>query len=191
MLMVLGWLIFNKGELAPRPEVRRRIRSLNFPPDLPFGNNRVTVLPDAPEEDPSKVEIIGRRKVIHRQDGKIVYEHIPVPEPAPRPATVIRPTPKPYWEEHGWTRANGEYSGSYKTPHGSWRGTIIEEPFGDWTFLINEPPRRVLHGGHGACFFDWTTDRTKRIHFKIPPESVDAGIQAVEWTIAESFRGES
>jgi hypothetical protein len=56
-----------------------------------------------------------------------------------------------------------------------------------WTFLIHRPPREVMHGSHGACFHDYKTAGTKRIHFNNPPDTLDAGIMSVERTISESF----
>ena len=100
---------------------------------------------------------------------------------------VVQRQEKPYWEEKGWTKNNGDYWGYYKTKYGSWRGRIKELFLGSYEFIIFEPPDYIKNFSHSSCF-RFIGENTVSVHFSRKPKDISAGIIEIERMIGEAYR---
>src|SRR5206468_339113 len=66
----------------------------------------------------------------------------------------VRRDPRPYWLDRGWTLKDATYSGQYKTPFGSWFGSINQSASGRVETFIAHPPSKLRSHPHWPCFRD-------------------------------------
>ena len=109
--------------------------------------------------------------------------------PALRPTgsrILVQRNPQPYWQENGWRKQDGVYSGDFQTRFGRWPGSITVSPGRRIDVLILNPPATLENHPHWPCF-------RKRdggwyfIHPVEPVKDVSAAIISVEKTINESY----
>lgn len=103
------------------------------------------------------------------------------------PAIPIQRREIPYWQERGWVRRGNQYTGSYQTAHGSFRGRIEEERSGRATFHLFEPSREIQNGGHWACFAP-RGNGWYLVHMGRRPRDVSSGILTIERLITEAYQ---
>ena len=114
------------------------------------------------------------------------YAIRPPPPHVLRKSTLVKRTPRPYWDEHGWRREGGKYSGLYQTRFGNWAGYATVSPSGRVEVFIQHPPAVLEQHPHWQCF-------NKRhngwyfVHSTSPISDVSAGIINVEKTITEAY----
>jgi hypothetical protein len=101
--------------------------------------------------------------------------------------THIRRRQLPYWQERGWQRAGGTYTGTYQTAHGSFLGRIEDRGYDNFRFYIVAPPPELERSSHWACF----TPRGRNaylVHMARRPKDVSSGILTIERLITEAFQ---
>ena len=102
------------------------------------------------------------------------------------PATVVQRRQIPYWQERGWTHQDRTYTGSYRTPYGSFFGQITEHRGGHIDFWLYMPSDEIRRHSHWACFQhrgnDWYL-----VHMAKPPRDVSSGIITIERLITEAY----
>jgi hypothetical protein len=74
------------------------------------------------------------------------------PERTGGDAMIVRRAETPYWEQRGWKKARGGYSGFFRTKHGSFRGKADISPAGLTQMFIRDPPECLRNHSHWACF---------------------------------------
>jgi hypothetical protein len=101
-------------------------------------------------------------------------------------AVIVLPDIRPLWQIKGWQKQSEyELIGAFRTPQGSFVGKITITD-GKPSYYIQNPPKQLLNGSHGACF----RRRLKGwywIHFSKEPRDLDSGIAAVERLIFEAL----
>ncbi len=99
---------------------------------------------------------------------------------------VVYRIPIPYWQERGWNKNGGNYTGSFQTPFGQWPGHVTESPGGRVEVFIHNPPPVLESHPHWPCF----NKRDGGWYFVHPVTriaDVSAGILGVEKTIMEAY----
>lgn len=110
----------------------------------------------------------------------------PPPPHIVRKSTLVKRTPRPYWDEHGWRREGGKYSGLYQTRFGNWAGYVTVSPSGRVEVFIQHPPAVLEQHPHWQCFFQ-RHNGWYFVHSTSPISDVSAGIINVEKTITEAY----
>lgn len=127
------------------------------------------------DEPTSPNVVVLRRRVVNSDRENSLCSRI-----------VVQRIPRPYWEENGWTRQDGSYTGKYITRYGQWHGSIIVSPSKRIEVFIHDPPTALEKHPHWACF-------NKRnggwyfIHPTEPIKDISAAILNVEKTICEAY----
>lgn len=103
------------------------------------------------------------------------------------PAEQVPRRQLPYWTEQGWARQGNEYTGSYRTPYGSFTGWIQDHGDGDIDFYLHAPPEALRDHAHWACFQD-RGDGWFLVHMGRKPRDVSSGILAIERLVTAAFR---
>ncbi len=103
------------------------------------------------------------------------------------PATVVQRRQIPYWQERGWTQNANRYEGSYRTPFGSFYGTIEQERSGHIHFFLYNPSPEIRQHSHWTCFQD-RGDGWYLVHMAREPRDVSSGIITIERLIMEAYR---
>jgi hypothetical protein len=101
-------------------------------------------------------------------------------------STVVKRTPRPYWEEHGWKRERQTYQGMFQTRFGSWSGYVTKSPGGRVEVFIHNPPTVLERHPHWPCF-NKRKDGWYFVHPIRPIADVSAGIINMEKTITEAY----
>jgi hypothetical protein len=102
------------------------------------------------------------------------------------PRIVVKRNPQPYWQETGWRRQRGNYTGEFHTRHGQWSGLVKVSPGGRIEVYILNPPAALENHPHWDCF----NKRDGGWFFIHPTHSINdvsAAILNVEKTITESY----
>jgi len=94
---------------------------------------------------------------------------------------------RPYWNERGWSRKDGVYTGQFKTEFGNWNGWISESASGRLDTYISNPPRELHKHPHWQCFWKRGDSDWYFVHPRTHVPDVSAAILAVEKTLHESF----
>jgi hypothetical protein len=102
------------------------------------------------------------------------------------PSVTVERRVIPYWQERGWTRADNRYTGSYRTPRGSFYGYADEAHRGYFRFYVFQPPREMEHHGHWACF-QQRGDGWYEVHMARQPRDVSSGIMSIERILHEAL----
>lgn len=103
---------------------------------------------------------------------------------APSPEHIVRQQ-RPYWHERGWVRHGDEYSGTYQTPYGSFRGLAEDRGLGYFKFYLLDVPQALRQSPHWACF----QPRGKKgflVHMGTRPSDISSGILTIERLLTES-----
>jgi len=119
----------------------------------------------------------------------VVFRHRPSNSPALRPAgsrILVQRNPRPYWEENGWRKQEGVYTGEFITRFGRWHGSITVAPSRRIDVYIWNPPAALEKHPHWPCFRK-RDDGWFFIHPVAPVTDVSAAILSVEKTINESY----
>jgi hypothetical protein len=95
----------------------------------------------------------------------------------------------PYWEQQGWARQGHEYTGAYRTAHGSFSGFIRQRPAGI-DFYLYEPPPQLRRHSHWSCFQE-QNDGWYSVHMSRRPADVSSGILAIERLVTEAIEQKS
>jgi hypothetical protein len=103
-----------------------------------------------------------------------------------RPITVIRRREIPYWQERGWTHEGHTYTGSYRTPYGSFYGQISEHRGGHIDFWLYMPSDEIRRHGHWVCFQHRGNDWYE-VHMARMPKDASSGIITIERLITEAY----
>lgn len=113
-----------------------------------------------------KVIVTGTRQII--QPEKVHAQ-------SPR-RLLVTPGKIPYWEDRGWRRTDGRYTGYYL---GKYPGEVVARGK-SFQFFIMNPPKGLKYHPHWQCFISRGKDRFL-VHFTPPrPKNVDSGILAIE-----------
>jgi hypothetical protein len=104
------------------------------------------------------------------------------------PAIPVQRREIPYWQERDWTRNGTRYTGSYRTVHGSFYGTIDEPSRGFFHFFVYQPPQQMEHHSHWTCFQN-RGDGWYEVHMARMPRDVSSGIMSIERILHESLEG--
>jgi len=103
------------------------------------------------------------------------------------PALTVRRREIPYWQERGWTRNGGTYTGSYQTPYAAFHGRIEQGWSGRLDFFLYRPSGQIKNCIHWSCFAprgdDWYL-----VHMARRPGDVSSGIITIERLIAEAYQ---
>lgn len=97
--------------------------------------------------------------------------------------------PRPYWQQMGWKREGDLYRGSYQPLGYSFPGRI-ERSDGTWVFYVwlQDVWPGLTHHVHWGCYRKQSEkDKWFRVHWKVRPTSVDAGILDIERILAEAL----
>jgi hypothetical protein len=100
--------------------------------------------------------------------------------------TVVKRSPRAYWEERGWRRNGRIFEGDYQTAHGSWHGCVSESPGGRVEVFIHNPPPVLERHPHWQCF-NKRNDGWFFVHPVTRVADVSAGILGLEKTITEAY----
>ena len=102
------------------------------------------------------------------------------------PSIPVQRRQIPYWQEHGWTRQGGTYTGSYQTQYSAFWGQITEHRGGHIDFLLYNPSKEIREHSHWTCFQhrgnDWYL-----VHMAKQPKDVSSGIITIERLITEAY----
>ena len=102
------------------------------------------------------------------------------------PAIAVQRRQIPYWQEHGWARQDGIYTGAYQTPYVAFRGWIEQHRSGNIDFFLYCPSEEIRSHSHWTCFQhrgnDWYL-----VHMGKPPKDVSSGIITIERLITEAY----
>jgi hypothetical protein len=101
------------------------------------------------------------------------------------PETHIRRRELPYWQERGWQRAGGMFTGSYQTPYGSFLGQVEDRGGNYFRFYIVDPPEPLRRTSHWACFLP-RGNRGYQVHMARRPNDVSSGIMTIERLITDA-----
>ena len=103
------------------------------------------------------------------------------------PAITVERREIPYWQERGWTRHGDRYTGSYRTPYGTFQGRIEEGRSGSINYFLLSPSREIRNCSHWVCFAprggDWYL-----VHMGRRPKDVSSGIMTIERLITEAYQ---
>jgi hypothetical protein len=99
---------------------------------------------------------------------------------------LVNRIPRPYWEEAGWHKQDGNYDGFYRTRFGTWPGAIAVSPSNRVEVYIHNPPPILRRHPHWQCFFP-RKNGWRFIHSPSEIEDVSAAILSVERTITEAY----
>ena len=102
--------------------------------------------------------------------------------------TLVQRQQISYWQERGWTRNGRIYSGSYKTPHGSFCGHIEQIGGASFEFFLYQPSPEIRRHSHWVCFQDRKND-WYLVHMARKPKDLSSGILTIERLITESYEG--
>ena len=102
------------------------------------------------------------------------------------PSVTVERRVIPYWQERGWTRAKNRYTGSYRTPRGSFFGYADEASRGYFRFYVFQPPREMEHHSHWACFQERGSGWYE-VHMARQPGDVGSGIMRIERILNEAL----
>ncbi|MCC6678638.1 MAG: hypothetical protein IT436_16005 [Phycisphaerales bacterium] len=99
---------------------------------------------------------------------------------------IIRRHSQPLWEERGWRQEGQRLAGWYRTRYGSYAGDINDAFGREPEYYIIKPPKALLNGPHGACF--WQKGRHRYfVHWSQRPDSVNTGILRIEHALQEAM----
>ena len=176
----LGWLRGSEGQegALPPPDFRAHSESRAVP---------ITEIITTP--DPTFMHQ-------HRENETIVATEIPPtavsaqeqPPSQGDEVTVIRHVVEPYWQERHWQPHGKRLDGFYRTPLGSFQGYVEDWQSRSPNFYIIDPPKRLRHHSHWACFRSRGNGRYW-VHFGRTPSSADGGIIEIEKVLAEALSG--
>lgn len=119
----------------------------------------------------------------------VVVQHRPSNPLALRPTgsrILVQRDRRPYWQENGWRKQEGVYSGEFQSRFGRWHGSITVAPSGRIDVYIWNPPAALEKHPHWPCFRK-RDDGWFFIHPVEPVKDVSAAILSVEKTINESY----
>jgi hypothetical protein len=92
----------------------------------------------------------------------------------------------PYWQERGWSRDGDNFTGSYQTPYGGFRGYVQQRAGQSFEFYIFAPPGELRLHSHWSCFQgrgqDWY-----QVHMSRRPADMSSGIMTIERLITEAI----
>jgi hypothetical protein len=98
---------------------------------------------------------------------------------------IVKRTILPLWVIRRWKRHENVFEGYYRTPYGSFEGKIVRRHKGSFDYFLTDPPECLWAHPHGRCFIH-VAGNTYRVHFQTQGDHVDAGILAIEHTLAEA-----
>jgi len=101
---------------------------------------------------------------------------------------VVERTELPYWQQRGWKKTNGRYSGYFRTKYGSFLGKATMSPSGRMEMFIKEPPDCLSKHSHWPCFMlresGWYFIHNNRAgHFDL-----SSGLLDVENILTEAYQ---
>ena len=103
-----------------------------------------------------------------------------------QPAQIVQRLQIPYWQDRGWARSKGVYTGAYQTPYAAFSGHATERGCGNFEFFLHEPSAEIRSHSHWVCFQDrgsgWYL-----IHMGKQPNDISSGILTIERLIVESY----
>lgn len=102
--------------------------------------------------------------------------------------SVVQRNQIPYWQERGWKRRDGTYTGNYVSAFGAYAGCVSQASSREMQFFIQNPPQCVLASSHSACFSPRGGGNWFSIHMSKRPQDVSSGILTIERLISECFR---
>jgi hypothetical protein len=99
-----------------------------------------------------------------------------------------------YWHDAGWEERPGALIGHYRANEEKYPGCVLlrDSLFRPWEFYIYGPPKQLLEGTHGACFYyrGGKGEEAKYwVHWSEPPADIDAGIMQIERNLVEALGG--
>ncbi len=102
------------------------------------------------------------------------------------PAIAVQRRQIPYWQERGWTRQDGIYTGAYRTRYAAFQGWIEQQRSGHIDFFLYSPSEEIRSHSHWTCFQhrgnDWYL-----VHMGKQPKDVSSGIMTIERLITEAY----
>jgi hypothetical protein len=102
------------------------------------------------------------------------------------PAVRVERRQIPYWQERGWIRNSGLYTGRYQTRFAAFIGEIQEHRANHIDFFLYGPSDEIRKCDHWACFQDRGND-WHLVHMSRRPGDVSSGILAIERLITEAY----
>jgi hypothetical protein len=101
---------------------------------------------------------------------------------------VVERTELPYWQQRGWKKTHGRYSGYFRTKYGSFLGKATMSPSGRIEMFIKDPPECLSNHSHWPCFMlrerGWYFIHNNRAgHFDL-----SSGLLDVENILTEAYQ---
>lgn len=101
---------------------------------------------------------------------------------------VVARAELPYWQQRGWKKTHGQYSGYFRTKYGSFLGKAIVSPSGRIEMFIKEPPECLSNHSHWPCFMlrenGWYFIHNNRAGFF----DLSSGLLDVENILTEAYQ---
>jgi hypothetical protein len=111
--------------------------------------------------------------------------------PVRRTHVEIRRRPTPYWQEAGWARSGGEFTGRFRARDETFPGRIVRVENATWEYhiFIEQPWPKLQQHRKWPCFWHSPDEGPgwRVVHWRTKPRSLDSGIQDIENTLWEAL----